>query len=101
MFVNTVSGSVNTIQPEYTRGYCFSFVYPFILVWELCTCVLVLTFKVNKMVCQWLFSHLFTTTIIKSDYEQRMECNSVKFETGWNLPLVLKIVTHTAHAVYT
>ena len=28
-------------------------------------------------------------------------CNSVKFETGWNLLPVLKIVTHTGHAAYT
>ena len=27
-------------------------------------------------------------------------CNYVKFETGGNLPPVLKIVTHTAHAVH-
>ena len=25
-------------------------------------------------------------------------CNTVKFETGWNLPPVLQIVTHTGHA---
>ena len=28
-------------------------------------------------------------------------CNSIKFETGRNLPPVLKIVTHTAHAAWT
>ena len=28
-------------------------------------------------------------------------CNYVKFETGWNLPAVLKIVTCPAHAALT
>ena len=27
-------------------------------------------------------------------------CNCIKFETGWNLLPVLKIVTHTEHAAY-
>ena len=26
-------------------------------------------------------------------------CNYVKFKTEWNLPPLLKIVTHTAHAL--
>jgi len=47
--------------------------------------------------------HLITSCIYN---QERATCNWVRacdylnLETGWNLPPVLKIVTHTAHAAY-
>ena len=45
---------------------------------------------------------IVTCTVHKNGQLARVRaCNSVKFETGWNLLAVLKIATHVAHAAWT
>ena len=59
--------------------------------------------KEDTYIAQTLFQispQLFDSIMYaKSTYKRTTSVRACNFETGWNLPPVLKIVTHTAHAV--